>query len=181
MTKRKNNPFSLDVVSVRLIKGTQVFSKRPIRTPEDAVALLGDYMCGLDREVICVINVRNDGVPINCHFASVGAVNEAIAHPRELFKASILSNAAQMMLVHNHPSGNLKPSKADTRMTDRMINLCEHIGIPLLDHVIVGGNNKEYFSFKEKDMLPVRQSTYEENYRMLQFPEPLVAEKGSAR
>ncbi len=96
-------------------------------------------MCQFDREVVCVVNLSSDLKPINVHFASVGSLNEAMAHPRELFKSSILSNAASMMLIHCHPSGNIFPSKADTMMTDRMNKLCELIGIPLLDHIIVGG------------------------------------------
>ena len=181
MEKAKHNPFSLEVVSVRLVKDAPLLSGQSIRTPEDVVALLGNHMCALDREVICVINLRNDGVPINCHFASMGAINQAIAHPRELFKASILSNAAHMMLIHNHPSGSLKPSREDTRITDRMINLCEHIGIPLLDHVIVGGENREYFSFKEKQLLPIPKTRYEDQYELLEFPKSYVAEKARAR
>lgn len=110
-------------------------------------------MCQFDREVVCVVNLSSDLKPINVHFASVGSLNEAMAHPRELFKSSILSNAASMMLIHCHPSGNIFPSKADTMMTDRMNKLCELIGIPLLDHIIVGGDNRAFFSFKEKGMI----------------------------
>ena len=55
-------------------------------------------MCQFDREVVCVVNLSSDLKPINVHFASVGSLNEAMAHPRELFKSSILSNAASMML-----------------------------------------------------------------------------------
>ncbi|MFR4145022.1 MAG: JAB domain-containing protein [Mediterraneibacter gnavus] len=67
-----------------------------------------------------------------------------------MFKSSILSNATSMILIHNHPSGNLEPSKWDTMLTDRMLKLGELIGIPVVDHIIVGGENKECFSFKRK-------------------------------
>lgn len=181
MKSESDEVFSLDVVSVRLVKDSPIFSERPINNPGDLVELLGEYMCELDREVICVVNLRNDGIPINCHFASVGAVNHAIAHPRELFKASILSNASHMMLIHNHPSGKLQPSEDDTRLTDRMVNLCQHMGIPLLDHVIVGGSNHEYFSFCQKKILPTAHITYESNYEMINFPIPMAAERGRSR
>ena len=95
-----------------------------------------------------MVNLRSDLKPINVHFASVGSLNEAMAHPRELFKSSILSNAASMMLIHCHPSGNVFPSKADTMMTDRMNKLCELIGIPLLDHIIIG--DCKYLSFRQE-------------------------------
>ena len=92
----------MDVVSVRLIKNAPMLSDKPITSPEDAVKLLGDYMCALDREVICVINLRTDGMPMNCNFVSMGTVNECIAHPREIFKSAILSNATSMILLHSH-------------------------------------------------------------------------------
>ena len=138
-------------------------------------------MCQFDREVVCVVNLSSDLKPINVHFASVGSLNEAMAHPRELFKASILSNAASMMLIHCHPSGNIFPSKADTMMTDRMNKLCELIGIPLLDHIIVGGDNRAFFSFKEKGMIDNPRITLSTDYRKLDIKSPLVAEQGKAR
>ena len=119
------NEFGLDVVSVRLVKDAPIFSEHPFTSPTEAVAVLGELMSEFDREVVCVINLRSDLKPINVHFASIGALNEAMAHPRELLKASILSNAASIMLVHSHPTGNLTPSKADTMMTDRMNSVCE--------------------------------------------------------
>lgn len=178
---RNKKTFALDVVSIRLVKDAEVMSNKPLQDVEDLVALLGEHMCELDREAICVVNLKNDGTPINCHFASMGAINYAIAHPRELFKSSILSNAAQMIMIHNHVSGSLQPSKDDVRITDRMINLCEHMGIPLLDHVIVGGNNQEYFSFRGQNILPVPKVQYEENYENVHFSMPVAAERGRSR
>ena len=145
----EKNDFKLDVVSIRLVKEAPIYSEQSFNKPEEVAAVMGDCMCQFDREVVCVVNLSSDLKPINVHFASVGSLNEAMAHPRELFKASILSNAASMMLIHCHPSGNIFPSKADTMMTDRMNKLCELIGIPLLDHIIVGGDNRAFFSFKE--------------------------------
>ena len=173
--------FELDVVSVRLVKDAPIFSEHPFSNPSEVVAALGNYMCELDREVVCVINLRSDLKPINVHFASMGALNEAMAHPRELLKASILSNAASIMLVHCHPSGNLVPSKSDTMMTDRMNTICEMMGMPLVDHIIVGGDNREYFSFKEKGMMKVPTISLAQDYRTLDMQSSLVAEKGKMR
>lgn len=148
----KGNDY-LEVVSIRLVKDAPILSKHRICSPEDAVAVLGDLMAELDKEVICVVNLKADNTPINCYFASMGSVNQSIACPRELFKSSILSNASGMILVHNHPSGSLHPSREDIELTERMIYLCSIMGIPLVDHLIVGGNNREYFSFKKKGLL----------------------------
>ncbi|MBO5033747.1 MAG: JAB domain-containing protein [Lachnospiraceae bacterium] len=175
-------PFQLDVVSVRLVRNAPIFSDKKITTPEDAVSLVGELLCEMDREVLCVINLKSDGTPINCNFASMGAINQAIAEPRELFKSAILSNAAAMILLHNHPSGRLEPSKEDTIMTDRLLKLSVLLGIPLKDHVIVGGDNSRYFSFKEKEMLDMPKITLTQNYHYLEFENrALIAEPGRSR
>lgn len=136
----------------------------------------------MDREVLCVINLKSDGTPINCSIVSIGAVNQTIAEPRELFKASILSNAAKMILVHNHPSGGLEPSRQDTMLTDRMLKLTDLMGITLKDHVIVGGDNSQYFSFREKGLLEHPKIHLSTDYKALEFGSTaMVAEKGRAR
>ena len=158
----KKNDFKLDVVSVRLVKDAPIYSEHTFNNPADIAAVMGDCMCQFDREVVCVVNLRSDLKPINVHFASVGSLNEAMAHPRELFKSSILSNAASMMLIHCHPSGNVFPSKADTMMTDRM-------------------NKREFFRFREKGMIDNPKITLSTDYRTLDIKSPLVAEQGKAR
>ena len=82
----KKNDFKLDVVSVRLVKDAPIYSEHTFNNPADIAAVMGDCMCQFDREVVCVVNLRSDLKPINVHFASVGSLNEAMAHPRELFK-----------------------------------------------------------------------------------------------
>lgn len=175
-------PFQLEVVSVRLVKDAPVLSERKIEKPEDAIAVVGEVLSEMDREVVCVINLKADGTPINCNFVSMGAVNQAMAEPREIFKSTILSNAVSMIMVHNHPSGNLEPSRADTVMTDRILKLSHMAGIPLIDHVIVGGDNTKYFSFKEKDMMKIPDVVLTQDYRYLDFEDKvMVAEKGKSR
>lgn len=168
---------SLEVVSIRLVRDASVMSEHKIQSPEDAIAVLGELLCELDREVVCVVNLKSDSTPINCHFASMGAVNYSIVCPRELFKSSILSNATSMILIHNHPSGSLNPSKEDTALTDRMVKLCDMMGIPLLDHVIVGGDNREYFSFKEKKLLKNPHYVCCTDYKSLEFESPMIEER----
>lgn len=178
----KQEPFQLDVVSIRLVKNAPLFSDRKITGPKDAVSLVGEMLCEMDREVVCVINLKSDGTPINCNFASMGAINQAVAEPRELFKSAILSNAAKMILVHNHPSGRLEPSKEDTIMTDRILKLSCLLGIPLDDHVIVGGDNSRYFSFREKEIMTMPKISLTQDYHYIEFEErALVAEPGRSR
>ena len=145
--------FKLDVVRVKLVKEAPLYSELPLQNPYEAAATIGELLCEMDREVVCVVNLQSDLKPINVTFASIGALNQALVHPREMLKASILSNAASIMLIHSHPSGNLLPSKEDTMITDRMNSVCGMVGIQLVDHLIVGGENKEFFSFKEKGLI----------------------------
>ena len=100
---KATNPYKLDVVSIRLVKDAPLYSGHSIKRPLDAVTLVGEQLCEMDREVLCVINLCSDGKPINCSFVSVGALDQTVAHPREILKTSILSNAAKIMLIHNHP------------------------------------------------------------------------------
>lgn len=178
---KKNNPYELEVVSIRLVKDAPIISDKPITMPEDAVELLGEYLCQMDREMMCVINLKADGTPINCNIASIGAVDSSIAHPRELFKSSILSNASKMILVHNHPSSSIKPSEMDTMLTDRMVNLGSMMGIPIIDHIIVGGDNSQFFSFKAGGIMPFPKNVLRTDYKKVEFQTATVAEKGRAR
>ena len=177
----KKNPFKLDVVSIRLNKDAPLMSGHPVKSPEDAGKLIGQELCEMDREVVCIINLKSDGTPINCTFASMGALDRSVAHPRELLKATILSNASTMIMLHNHPSGNLDPSMEDSMLTDRMIKLCDLVGVPLVDHIIVGGDNSDYFSFKEKDRLPASNLRYslKTDYKDIEFSVPMAAEVNS--
>lgn len=174
---QENQAGKIEVVSIRLVRDAPILSKHKICSPQDAVVAAGELMCDLDKEVVCIINLKTDGTPINCHFASMGAVNYSIASPRELFKSSILSNAATMILVHNHPSGCLSPSKTDTMLTDKLLRLCDMMEIPLLDHVIVGGDNREYFSFREQGIIKNPYHSYSTDYRELYFESPAIAGK----
>ena len=112
-----------------------------------------------DREVVGVVHLRSDNVPINMTIISMGTLNQSLVHPREVLKAAFLSNAASILLFHNHPSGSLNPSKDDIALTGRMQQLCMLAGIPVIDHVILG-NGQSYFSFREKKILPMEQVQY---------------------
>lgn len=166
------------VVSVRLKEDPPLLSDYPIDSPEDAVNLIGHELSKMDREVFAVINLRTDGKPINCSFVSIGVLDQTLAHPREILKSSILSNAASCILVHNHPSGKLTPSQDDTKTTKRMIEVGRLLGIPLLDHIIVGANSDEYFSFRSKGLMEFKKKEKETyDYRELTFDDvPLTAE-----
>ncbi|MGN1381864.1 MAG: JAB domain-containing protein [Eubacterium sp.] len=146
--------FGLDQVSIRLVKEPPLLSNEDITNPESAVRILADAFRDYDREVVGVVHLKTDNTPINMMIASIGTLNSSVAHPRELMKAAFLSNAASIILFHNHPSGRLEPSKEDIALTNRMQQLCTLAGIPVLDHIILG-KDQYYYSFREKDILPM--------------------------
>ena len=101
-----------------------------------------------DREEfwVAALNVKNK--PMHIQLISVGSLTMTIVHPREVFKGAILANAASIIVAHNHPSGNHKPSNEDRALTKRLKESGDLLGIRLLDHIIVGGSG--YYSFADK-------------------------------
>ena len=84
----------------------------------------------------------------------VGTVNSTNVHPRDIFREAVRMNAVSVIVGHNHPSGDLNPSKADIALTRRLLDAGKIMGIPLLDHIIVGDFFEEtYLSFKEENLL----------------------------
>lgn len=170
-----SRPFHLDKVAIRMVKEPPLFSEVPINSPQAAVKMMADTLKDYDREVFAIINFRPDLKPINVNFVSMGALDQSLVHPREAIKSMVLSNAASVMMVHNHTTGAVFPSKDDVAVTDRMAQLCSMLGIKLLDHVIVGPGN-DYYSFLEKGILPVPNLKYETNIEQLEFGGMKVAE-----
>lgn len=82
---------------------------------------------------------------------SVGNLNASVVHPREVFKQAILASAASVILLHNHPSGDPEPSREDIKVTANMMQAGQIIGIPVLDHIIIGDNR--YISMKETGLI----------------------------
>ncbi len=144
----------LKVVSVRLSEERSLFSPSQILTQEDAVELMGRELSQYDREVLCVLNLNTQRQIINMNIASMGTINASLVAPREIFKASILSNAAAILLMHNHPSGDAAPSAQDHAVTRRLVQCGILLGIQVLDHLIVGGGNGTFYSFWEHGEMP---------------------------
>ena len=143
----------LDVVRVRLKPDVPLYSSRPITTSGSAVSLIADELKDYDREVFCVLNLNTKGIPMNMNIVSMGTIDEAPVHPRELFKSSILSSSSAVIFFHNHPSsGDPNPSQQDIDTTRRLVNAAGILGIRALDHIIVGKDG-DYFSFKENGLV----------------------------
>lgn len=150
----KSNMYRLNQVAIRMVEMPPLLSDVPMDGPEAAVKVMADMLKDYDREVVAIVNLQTDGKPINMNVVSMGALDQSIAHPREILKSTILSNASAIMLVHNHPSNKLQPSMDDIAITARVKQLCDLIGVKFLDHIIVGPG-KDYYSFHQKQQIPL--------------------------
>ena len=143
---------NLKMVSIRLVDAPPIYSEKKIVNPKDAVDLLAREFTTMDRELFFILNLKTNGQVINANIATTGTLNACLCSPREIFKSSILSNAASVVLVHNHPSGDCTPSKLDIQVTKRLAACGQLIGIPVLDHIIIGSST--YLSMREEKMFP---------------------------
>lgn len=136
-------------VRLKLTDKAGVFSMERIDTPEKAVSVLASVLAELDREEVCVVNLDGKGRPINFNVVSIGSVNASLVTGRELYKTAILSNAAGMIMLHNHPSSDLQMSKMDRDVTEKMMYASLLLDIAFYDHIIVAGGTGETFSMRE--------------------------------
>ncbi len=110
---------------------------KPVRGPDDVVALIGKKLCAESREhfVVILLNARHEALAVET--VSIGSLNASIVHPREVFRPAILASAASIIVAHNHPSGDPEPSEEDLSITRRLAEVGALLGIGLLDHVVI--------------------------------------------
>ncbi|MQL51366.1 DNA repair protein RadC [Desulfofundulus thermobenzoicus] len=135
----------------RRIAGSGEEVRPVIRSPEDAAGLVMEEMRHLDREHFRALLLNTKNQVIAREVISIGTLNSSTVHPRELFKNAIKRNAAAVILIHNHPSGDPAPSSEDLAVTGRLVEAGRIIGIEVLDHLIIGDNR--FVSFKAKGLL----------------------------
>lgn len=135
----------LDVVRVKLVTDQQLLSDTAIGSPKDATKLVAKYLSGFDREVFCALNLNAKGQPINMNIISIGELTSTLVHPREVFKGSILSNAAGVIFFHNHPSGDPTPSPEDFKTTKMVEEAGNLLRVKVLDHIVVGSGTNKYY------------------------------------
>jgi len=122
-----------------------------IQGPEDVGNLLMEEMRYLNKEMFNIILLNTKNNVISIENISVGSLNASIVHPREVFNIAIRRSSSAIILAHNHPSGDPKPSTEDINITKRLIEAGSIIGINVLDHIIIGDG--VYFSMKEKEII----------------------------
>lgn len=101
-------------------------------------------------EVMVMLVLDTKHKVVGAFEVSRGSLNASIVHPREIFKRALLLNGSAIVLSHNHPSGDSTPSQEDIRITKRLVDCGELLGITVLDHIIIGDR---YMSFKEDSLI----------------------------
>lgn len=122
-----------------------------LNTADDVFNLLVASLKDLDREHFIALLLDNRHRLLEIETISIGSLDASIVHPRELFKSCVRRSAAGVVVVHNHPSGDPRPSLEDKLVTKRLIEGGKLLGIKILDHVIIGGNS--FYSMKEHGLL----------------------------
>jgi DNA repair protein RadC len=139
----------VNIVSLKLVKeSSMLYKDRSVRSPEDSYKLLKQFLEDKDREHFIVVALDTKNQPVSINICHIGSLNASIVHPREVMKSAVLSNAASIIVGHNHPSGKVEPSREDIEVTKRLVEAGKIIGIEVLDHIIVGDDT--FTSLKEK-------------------------------
>jgi DNA repair protein RadC len=125
-------------------------SKQPVRTPEEVMAVVRGELDGLKKEHFRVLCLDTRNFLIKDAGVSIGSLDASIVHPREVFKEAISACASSVIFVHNHPSGDPRPSDDDIRLTKRLAEVGELVGISVIDHVITG--SEKFVSLKREGL-----------------------------
>jgi DNA repair protein RadC len=133
------------------LSNTGLEVREVIHSPQDAAEIVINEMSLLDREHFVILMLNTKHAVIARKIVSIGHLNASLVHPRELFKDVIKKSSAAVILVHNHPSGDPTPSDEDIRVTKRLCEAGELLGIKVLDHIIVAGGR--YLSFREQGLI----------------------------
>ena len=139
-------------IQISLVK--EIYVSNTAYSCSEAVAqceIVDKELKNADREkFICIhFNIKNH--IISYEVVSMGSLTSSIVHPREVFKAAILANAASVVFLHNHPSGSTEPSLDDIEVTNRLCKAGAILGINVLDHLIIGYN--EFYSFRQHNLI----------------------------
>lgn len=135
-------------VRLKLSEGRTLYSIVPLKSPDVAVDTMSSLLKELDHEVACVVNLDIKARPINFSVIGVGGQRDCNVPISSIFKAALLSGAGAIMILHNHPSGDVTASEDDLRITKRIIMAGQLMEIPLLDHIIIGAGDGNWSSIR---------------------------------
>jgi|TARA_B110000902_G_C14242083_1_gene562846 DNA repair protein RadC len=123
-----------------------------IRKSKDAYDFFGPMLQDKDYEEFWILMLNNNNKILRPYRVSEGGVSQTVADPKRIYKAALENNASQLILCHNHPSGNLQPSPADRSLTSKLIAAGKNLDIKVIDHIIVTDGG--YYSFADEGLIP---------------------------
>ncbi len=132
-------------------KDARFKQKTQVRSSSDAYEHMVPYLMDKNNEEFWVIILNRANRVIKTHQVSIGGISGTVADPKIIFKAALDEMGSSVILVHNHPSGNLKPSESDIKLTKKLKNVGEALEMPVLDHIIF--SDSHYFSFADEGLL----------------------------
>ncbi|MCK4368099.1 MAG: DNA repair protein RadC [Dehalococcoidales bacterium] len=137
-------------LSSRLEGYAEAGDKPVAKTPEDVNSLVKARLRGKKKEYFLALLLDTRNQLIKVAEISIGSLDTSIVHPREVFKEAISASAAAVIFVHNHPSGDPEASEDDIKLTKRLAEAGELVGIEVLDHIIIG--DKKFLSLKREGL-----------------------------
>jgi DNA repair protein RadC len=151
--EKSRSSMNIPVFRLSLVKDHSITYKNssPVYTPEGVYKVLQQYLQDTDREQFVVLFLDSRSAVIGINTVSIGTLTESLVHSREVFKGAILANAASIIVAHNHPSGEARPSEADIAVTSKLKEAGRILGIPVEDHVIIG--EKSFSSFRQEGLM----------------------------
>jgi DNA repair protein RadC len=135
----------------RRLSGAPILRSEEYTSSKKVYDLIRPYLEDKQTEHFLIVTLDARYHLIAMDNISIGTVNQSLVHPREVFKAAINRRASFIILAHNHPSGDSNPSKEDLIVTEKLMSISKVIGIPIIDHVIVGDSN--FMSLKDEEYL----------------------------
>ncbi|MEW6006746.1 MAG: DNA repair protein RadC [bacterium] len=131
--------------------------RKKIKKAEDVLGYVaeyyGPYLRDAQKEFFYAIILDIKNKPIHNVEISKGSLSATVVDPKEIVKEATLNSGSSIILVHNHPSGEAEPSSEDMEITNRIIQACQLVGIKVLDHIIIGKNEEDYYSFAKEGLI----------------------------
>lgn len=164
------------IIRLKSEEQIKVFSSADLYSIMQRV-LMREHKIDRNREHLWTISLDMAHRILNIELVSMGSVSKTITEPMEVFSVPLQKRAVKIVLVHNHPSGELQPSQADKDITDRLIQCGLILNVPLLDHLII--TEKQYYSFADSGLLTQLEGSnkYVPEYRLKEQMNMQIAEE----
>lgn len=144
--------YFISCVHLQMVREDQQLYGKNLTEPAHVIDMVAPLLAGADREKCIVISLSTSLEPIAVEVVATGGTDYCLVDLKSILKHCLLANASQIIMIHNHPSGNVEPSDEDHAVTKKVADACALMDTRLLEHIIYG-NETTYYSFKEHNKL----------------------------